>query len=552
MDAEAFLSAQLWLRPLPAEAWPKTTRVPTPGDQAGRSSKPAGAVAAAGADKSCDGKRCGVILAKATCCFLLEDRPSAPAAGVNRSSNNRTDAGNTSGRRGDSPRSRRRPRPLLFSTRCSTATATAAATNENNASRNSTNSNDNLGPGDKRSSQTSCVGGNPQEAERGRGTLHYSSCCYGFERDNSGMVRVARKDQQKERVRPTATAATTLTATCVEPAPLQLKQEFSFGVAIARGSPHPPQRRTGNNAAGGIGEGGGIEVSGSRPDEGDGACHPSAEEQGGGGFLLLQVDGKVYEAEHTLIRSIAYPLGGGRRGCSGKSGATRSGRQEESRQQKTSTMQAATATDTTAASLRGRDRGAGGAKGPSAADATGAAPARQSPLASSTAEVTVAAGKKRSIDASNGDGAAGTAAVGRAAGGGHGTVAGSSNEERPERVGKRGRVDTGGDVAGAAGAFGRRGLADAAAAEAAAEKKQAQERSHDGDGGMEAGMPFCGLFFPGVMIKFWVREAECAHAHHTCRVAKGAASSLSLLCSGVNTDTSLGIWLIASRWLFRL
>lgn len=502
MDAETFLAAQLWLRPLPAEAWPTTARATTRGEQEGRIPKP---VASAGASGSGDGRRCGVILTNATCCFLLESRPSVPAAGVSRRSRSSTD-NVRSDMRSDRPRSRRRPRPLLFSTRCTTAAAAAAK--ENHTCRNS-NGKGNSGLGDNRLSQTSCEGPYPQEAKTSRGVQNYSSSCYGFERDNSGAVRVAGKDQQ-ERGRPTATATATPTPTTarVEPGPGRLKRDFDFDLAIARGSSQPPQRNTGNNATGGLGERRGVETGGDWAEEGGDTCHPSADEQGDGGFLLFRIEGKVYEAEHTLIRSIAYPRGGGGRASCGSSDPVQSGRQEDSRR-KPSPREAATATDTPAASRRGHDCGAPGAKALPTAGAIDVPPARYPSTASSAAEAAVAAEKKRPIDKSNEDGAAGTTDVGCGGGAGHGIITGGI-EERQNGVSKRGRVDTGGDTAAAVGGGVRGGLVDAGVAEAA-ENKQAQECSYDGDGGAEAGMPFCGLFFPGVMIKFWVREAGCTH-----------------------------------------
>lgn len=593
MDAEAFLAAQLWLRPLPDEAWPPALPATTHGEQGGRNPNPKPAAAAAGAaagagagaraDESCDRRICGVvILAKARCCFLLENRPSGPAAGVSRGNSGGSSGGGdrvgggrgtdnvyTSGTRGDGLRSRRRPRPLLFSTRSSSAAAgVVAAANETPACYNSSGKDNHRGTGDNRSTQAS--GGNPQEVERGQGTLKGRSSCDGFQRSDGGTVRVAGgSDRHQERRPPTAMA----TATAMPPAthdaaaPVQLKREFDFGLAIAR-EPPPPLGRTGSNAAGGVvRESGRTETSGTRAEEGRGTCHPRTEDQGGGGggggFLLLRIEGKVYEAEHTLIRSIAYPRGGGGGG---------GGRQEESRRNTSPSTgaAAATATDTpavvvAAASRRGLEGGGvEGARGPSAPGGVATTappllPAREPPTltaASSPSSVADAATtavpvavpgampvpgagqkKRRTNGASNGDdGAAGANDVGFGGVGDHGGVTEITHEERPEGVGKRSRVDNQVHATGAVGGGGCGGLTVAAAA-AAAEKKEAQERSHEGDDGVEAGMPFCGLFFPGVMIKFWVREALGFSTDHTGRFSQAAAAfAVAIVAKGQCTS----------------
>lgn len=41
-----------------------------------------------------------------------------------------------------------------------------------------------------------------------------------------------------------------------------------------------------------------------------------------------------------------------------------------------------------------------------------------------------------------------------------------------------------------------------------------ERRSDDGkDGVEEEGVPFCGLFFPGVLLKFWVRAGPRGTGH---------------------------------------
>ncbi|CAM9467567.1 unnamed protein product, partial [Hapterophycus canaliculatus] len=300
MNADAFLSAQLWLRRLPAQAWPKsTTAAPATavgGGKAQHGSCRDAFAAKDGAHAPTDpsigdapglqeGSR--VVLGHASCCFVLEARPSAGAAAgrsddsLGRAPGVAVTAGSaesgtavnaTADRGGANAVSRRRPRPLYFSTSNGTNGVNGGSAQPEEAAR------------EDRAGKTGKTGG----CENGE-----SVSCAGFQ-ENSGTAGVAGSRQLDGRS--TATAAPV-----EEPAPVAPRHEFDFGLAIARGSTPP------NEAV---------------PDGGGGARRSEAEK---GGALLLRIAGKVYEAEHTLIRSIAYPRGGAGTGRGSRSDDAGSG-----------------------------------------------------------------------------------------------------------------------------------------------------------------------------------------------------------------------------------
>lgn len=439
MDADAFMGAQLWLRRLPAQAWPTSTTAAAAAAKLGRT-QPHNVCRHAFATDAPTGVNIRddhgvqgggrVVLEHARCCFLLEDRPSAGTAAGRNDDNLSTapeEAGtagrstamnNTSGSDRTNALRRRRPRPLYFST--SNATT--------NAKRDTDGRN----------------GSSPVSKEAAEGE------------HRAGRASKARRNEEGKRV-----SFPGSTSSAEEQAPVSLRREFDFGLAIARGSTPPSE---------------------AEPDGTGGGRPPVAEE---GGALLLRIEGEVYEAEHTLIRSIAYPrgdAGGGSRGDGFSSDDTRGARPHQA-PPGAATRGVATRNDDSI----GPNRGGGGddevvrERGgplPMQGKVGAVPPIRSAPAEHAAAAGPKVAGGKRSIDACKLDGAA------------DGPVT------RREGRGKRGCFHSAGGNAGRAG----RGTPHATAAAAVV---AARESSRGGEE-VEAGMPFCGLFFPGVLLKFWV------------------------------------------------
>lgn len=441
MNIEAFLTAQLWLRPLPAEAWPTCTTTPTTaaGRRGARDPDQNPPTAGTGVnirDGDLEGSGSVVILPRARCCFVLENRPSTTAAADVRKRSS-----------GNGRNATKRSRTLYLST-----TRGGASDEKFHASGSSTtdkgvpNDDGKSAPGER---ETQSHGGRPpQQSRRDPGV----SCC-GFQQDNSGTARLPRGKGQGEGCSIATARRTERPLAC----------EFDFGLAIAKPTPQ------GGNAEPRGGAGGG--------------CLPPAEEEGGGGALLLRIEGKVYEAEHTLIRSIAYPRGGGSSGNGGAGAGNRRGPSDESGTAKP-------ATSPVDGGNANSDRGRVDERGRGPMTAARASPPPTPPTTSSA----VAAGKRK-MGASNGDGAVDTCRGGSA----------GASEGLQEGAGRRGQVDSTGGVFGAAagGGDGRGECVGAGAAET--EATQQNKRS-------EAGTPFCGLFFPGVLLKFWVGGARGSSA----------------------------------------
>ncbi|CAN0449302.1 unnamed protein product [Ectocarpus sp. 12 AP-2014] len=437
MNIEAFLAAQLWLRPLPAQAWPTWTTTPAEAvaRRGGRDPDRNTTTAGTGVNVrngGLEGSGSVVLLPRARCSFVLENRPSTTAAAdvTKRSSSNRRNED-------------KRSRTLYLSTtpRGVSDDKSHGDGGSSTADKGVPDAEVNSAPG-ARAAQSR--GGRPPGQSRGEPGIS----CYGFRQDNSGTVRPPRGKGRGEGC-PITTATRTESA---------LACEFDFGLAIAR--PTPPQEGHARPCGGA----GGGDVP---PTEGD--C--------GGGALMLRIEGKVYEAEHTLIRSIAYPRGGGSSGNGGADAGNRRGPNDESGAAKPATSPV---DGGNADSNRGRvdERG----RGPMAA-------ARASPRQTPPPTASALAGGKRKAGASDGDGAASTSGGGSA----------GASDGLQEGAGRRGQVDsTEGAFGAAAGGGDRRGDCVVAAA-AVAETTQQKKRSG-------AGTPFCGLFFPGVLLKFWNGE----------------------------------------------
>eukprot|EP00752_Nemacystus_decipiens_P005673 g5134.t1 len=450
MDIDAFLAAQLWLRRLPDESWPPDDRNAQQGS---------GGV---------------VILAQARCCFLLEDRPSSapqpPRASRSTSDNTNTSGGGpgprhaSGGARSDGspgPRQRPRPRPLWFSlTRSTAAAASAVETNGSTCGARG-----GPGPTDGRPPKASSNGMSDRHgAEKGPASLlggHTSL----FKLDSSGTVRPRGREGHPARARSTAAAAP---AAVKSADAVPLEREYDFGLAVSR-----PGRE-------GC-KGGGDDDGRSRPPGG-----------GGSGTLLLRIGGKVFQAEHTLIRSIAYPRGGGgggggsgSYGSGGGTGGSRDaakGRSDEG-------------PDLTRGNGLGAD-GRGKSPPPPPPPPSPPVPGTGLPPLRSPSTATIGAGstgRKRALEASAAGGAGGIAGVGR---GGHGC--------RSEGGGKRGRLEAGDSVVVGTTRRGHGRAVDAAAVAAAAAAPTVR-RSHNGEGEdrPKEGIPYCGLFFPGVLLRFW-------------------------------------------------
>ncbi|CAN0310723.1 unnamed protein product, partial [Ectocarpus sp. 4 AP-2014] len=438
MNIEAFLAAQLWLHPLPAQAWPTWTTTPAEAAVRRGARDPDRKTTTAGTvvnvrDCGLEGSGTVVLLPRARCCFVLENHPSTTAAaGVRKRSSNGRNA-NT------------RSRTLYLST-----TRRGASDDKSHGDGGSSTTNkgvpDNGGKSAPGAREAQSRGGRPAGQRRGDSGIS----CYGFQQDNSCTVRPPRGKGQGEGC-PITTATRTESA---------LACEFDFGLAIAR--PMPP--RGGHAKPCGGARGGQL---------------PPAEEGGdggGGGALLLRIEGKVYKAEHTLIRSIAYPRGGWSSGNGGAGVGNPRGPSDESRAAKPATSPV---DGGNADSNRGRmdERG----RGPMAA-------ARASPPPTPPPTASTVAGGKRKAGASYGDGAAGTGRSGSA----------GASDGLQDGAGRRGQVDSTEGAFGAA-AGGGDGRGDRFSAAAAAETTQQKKRSG-------AGTPFCGLFFPGVLLKFWNSE----------------------------------------------
>lgn len=327
----------------------------------------------------------------------------------------------------------------------------------------------------------------------------------------------------------------------------------------------------------------------------------------GSGTLLLRIDGSVFQAEHTLIRSIAYPTGGRKKRGDKDDVRSRVHRRDGVVERGVSLSTGDTSRPGVAAAFVERDGeeadrwgkeavrgGGGGGRGrgniedrisPASADFTTAAVAGvgvgADAVSTSAAnavhaacgsngnssngsgrKIVVAGGDRRkktlpseivasptpppppptpprlppvtgtdgttkkkrklSAAASNGDGTAGAVAAGAAVagdgrrgqgdlngrGGGRGSTGrrGACGEGREKRV----RVCDGG-VYGVAS----NGDADetnaAAAAGGGVDARQGRglengEGGFWGSAGGGVGIPFCGLFFPGAFLKFWVRR----------------------------------------------
>ncbi|CAN0425443.1 unnamed protein product [Ectocarpus sp. 8 AP-2014] len=447
MNIEAFLAAQLWLRPLPAQAWPIWTTTPTEAAARRGARDPDRKTTTTGTgvnvrDGGLEGSGTVVLLPRARCCFVLENRPSTTAAaGVRKRS--------SSSSNNDDRNASKKSRTLYLST-----TRRGASDDESHGDGGSRATNKGVPDDDGNSApgarEAQSCGGRPPGQSRGDPGIS----CYGFQQDNSGTVRPPRGKGQGEGCPITTTSR----------AESALAWEFDFGLAIAR--PTPPR---GGHA---------------KPRGGAGGGHlpPAEEGGGGGGTLLLRIEGKVYEAEHTLIRSIAYPRGGGSGGNGGAGAGNPRGPSDESGAAKPATSPV---DGGNADSNRGcvDERG----RGPMAA-AKASSPPTPPPTASAVA------GGKRKAGASNGDGAAGTGRGGSA----------EASDGLQEGAGRRGEVDSTGGAFGAAagGGDGRGDRVDAAVAAAeAAEAGTTQQKKRSG-----AGTPFCGLFFPGVLLKFWNSE----------------------------------------------
>ncbi|CAM9992952.1 unnamed protein product [Ectocarpus fasciculatus] len=435
MNIEAFLAAQLWLRPLPAEAWPAstTTTATAAGRRPGaRDPAPTANTGINIRDGDLEGSGSVVILPRARCCFVLENRPSTAAADASKRSGNGRNAN-------------KRSRTLYLSTR------RGGASNEKfyGDGPSTTSSKDVTDHGDKSASgerEKQSRGGRSSEQSRGDAGIS----CYGFQQDsNSGTVKPPRGKGQREGFS---------TETAGSPARFRLACEFDFGLAIAKPTAQGGVAKPCVGAAGG-------------------GHRPPAEEEGGGGVLLLRIEDNVYEAEHTLIRSIAYPRGGGSSGSGGAGASSRRGPSDQSGAVKPATSPV---DGGNADFNRGRvdERG----REPKTAAARASPPPTPPPTASAVA------GGKRKLGAPSGDGDADT---------GRGGSAGTS-DGRQAGAGVRGQFDST-EGAAAGGGHGRGDRVGAEEAEAEAEAAQQKKRS-------EAGTPFCGLFFPGVLLKFWNSE----------------------------------------------
>ncbi|CAN0314197.1 unnamed protein product, partial [Ectocarpus sp. 12 AP-2014] len=449
MNIEAFLAAQLWLRPLPAQAWPSWTTTPAEAvARRGARDPDRNTTTAAGTgvnihNGGLEGSGSVVLLPRARCCFVLENCPSTTAAAGVTKRSSISGSSSSNGRNAS-----KRSRTLYLST-------TPRGASDDKSHGDGSSSTTNKGVPD---AEANSAPGAREAHSRGGRSLGQSRgdpgrSCYGFQQDNSGTVRPPRGKGQGE-------GCPITTATRMESA---LACEFDFGLAIAR--PTPP--REGH----------------ARPCGGAGGGHvpPTEEGECGGGALLLRIEGKVYEAEHTLIRSIAYPRGGGSSGNGGAGAGNRRGPNDESGATKPATSPV---DGGDADSNRGRvdERG----RGPMAA-------ARASPPPTPPPTASALAGANEKAGASNGDGAAGTGRGGSA----------WASDGLQEGAGRRGQVDSteGAFGAAAGGGDGRGDRVGAAAAAAAVEAETTQQKRRSG-----AGTPYCGLFFPGVLLKFWNGE----------------------------------------------
>ncbi|CAM9180002.1 unnamed protein product [Scytosiphon promiscuus] len=477
MDVDTFMGAQLWLRRLPPQAWPAPTLAAAASATAQRKKAhnacrhtlPAedGPTGISNDDAHGSQAASRVILQHGRCCFLLEDRPSAGAAAeggsdhassaaseaaenADGSTGRNTATRGTGGGSGINAMSRcRLPRPLSLSASVSDTFA-----------NHGTNSRRDGSPPPEDAARERRAG--QQTSRPNRGEKDASVDCAGFQ-ENRCTAGVA------GRCRPGGRS--TATAASVEgQASVSIRQEFDFGLAIARRSTPSGEPE---------------------PDGGGGAGQTRAA--GECGALLLRIEGEVYEAEHTLIRSIAYPRsdagGRGRGGSRGDDAGTGDVRREAPPtrappgEAATGAVKPAGApNDDKVVPNRGDgndDVGCGkrGSPLPASGEVDAARPLRPL-LGESTTAGSEVTGVKTSSDGFATDGAPGVTG------------------ERLEGGGKRRRFHGEGGDAGGAG----RGATDAAAAAVAAEARA----SSVGGEGVEAGTPFCGLFFPGVLLRFWL------------------------------------------------
>ncbi|CAM9591245.1 unnamed protein product, partial [Ectocarpus sp. 13 AM-2016] len=443
MNIEAFLAAQLWLRPLPAQAWPSWTTTPAAAVARRGARDPDRGTITAGTGvnihNGLEGSGSVVLLPRARCCFVLENRPSTTAAaGVTKRSSSSGSSSSSNGRNAN-----RRSRTLYLS-----RTRRGASDDKSHGDGGSSTTNKGIPDAEVNSApgarEAHLRGGRPLGQSRGD-----PISCDGFQQDNSGTVRPPRGKGRGEGCPITTSTPTESALAC----------EFDFGLAIAR--PTPPR------------EGHAIPCGGA----GGGHVPPIEEGECGGGTLLLRIEGKVYEAEHTLIQSIAYPRGGGSGGNGGAGAGNRRGPNDESGAAKPATSPV---DGGSADSNCGRVDEHG--RGPMAA-------ARASPPPTRPPTASALAGGNGKAGASNGDGAAGAGRGGSA----------WASDGLQEGAGRRGQVDSTEGAFGAAvgGGDGRGDRVGAAAAAVEAETTQQKRRSG-------AGTPFCGLFFPGVLLKFWV------------------------------------------------
>ncbi|CAN0541112.1 unnamed protein product, partial [Ectocarpus sp. 12 AP-2014] len=194
MNIEAFLAAQLWLRPLPAQAWPSWTTTPAEAvARRGARDPDRNTTTAAGTgvnihNGGLEGSGSVVLLPRARCCFVLENCPSTTAAAGVTKRSSISGSSSSNGRNAS-----KRSRTLYLST-------TPRGASDDKSHGDGSSSTTNKGVPD---AEANSAPGAREAHSRGGRSLGQSRgdpgrSCYGFQQDNSGTVRPPRGKGQGE------------------------------------------------------------------------------------------------------------------------------------------------------------------------------------------------------------------------------------------------------------------------------------------------------------------------------------------------------------------
>lgn len=254
---------------------------------------------------------------------------------------------------------------------------------------------------------------------------------------------------------------------------------------------------------------------------------------------MLRVDGVVYEAEHTLIKSIAYPKsrgigrGKGAFGDHGKSKEGTIGGEGEDEQVHRKNDCSESSSNAAAAVRSKHDLGDGDDEYVCNAKGRGGKKPRLSSSAAQGAS-SAAGDNEKDVNGQAGDGppcayaSAASTATRRCRGsfpksGDKCYSRDGIDNDRVTRGPTRDEVSAAEDVVRAST---REGIG-VTFPEAAADRKEAEEEDGVfGDGESVVGLPFCGLLFPGVMLKFWVRKWSRIELFRAKRALKHHASNV--------------------------